>query len=153
MNVYDLTDLTGQRADEVRTVTVMTIDFRPKVLIVGVTALLPSVILASALWSLINAYAVLVPVVVVAIAVWLFTARTSDARRMPQYQAMLDARKAKSAVGRFVVGTREVDPMMSDNLLLVTASVPVGSKGVARTHSPAERERRIGALFSRMPTR
>lgn len=148
MNVYNLTDLTGQRANDKRTVTLLTAELTPKVLVVSVVALIPSLVLAVAFWGLLGSYAILIPVVVVVAADWLFTARTNDARRLPQYKALLDQRQAKAMVGKFVVGTRVVDPMMSDSLHLVSASIPVDMDPALLPTSDTQRAERVEQLFA-----
>lgn len=122
--LYDLTDLTGQRAGEKREVTIATIDMRPKVMIVVALSSLPGLMVAAALWPLLDVYAILVPFIISSACVWLFTAKTRDARQMPQYRALLDARLAKRRINKFYIGSKEFDPTMSDLEVLYQSAEP-----------------------------
>jgi hypothetical protein len=147
MNVYDLTDLTGRRANEKRTVTFATVEFNRKFLLVGLASIIPGLILTGVFWPLVDSYALVVPPIVVGASLWLFASRTNDARRLPQYKALIDRRKAKAMVGKFVMGMQVVDPMMSDNLVITSSSVPVGTDEKPRL-GDAEQAARVDSLFA-----
>lgn len=127
MQLYALTDLIGKRADEGRTITVMTVSVRPKVAwVVGLST--PVGLLVTAmLWPLLGYYAVLALPLVVVAAAWLFVSRTNDSREISQLKALSDKAQSRSLTGKVYLGTTPVDVFETQEVELVAGSVPVGS--------------------------
>lgn len=115
MYCYDLTTLIGDRRNELREITVATVDVKPKTFGVALASSVVGLIVMALVWPLIGYYAVLALPLVVGAAEALFVMRTNDSRRLPQYRALMDSRKARKQVGTFVVGTRTVDPSVRTN--------------------------------------
>lgn len=124
MQLYSLTDMTGKRSDDDRTMSVMTVNVRPKVLLVGVLSMLVSLPVMMILWPLLHEIAVLAIPAVVGGSLWLFTANTNDSRQISNFRALGDRVKAKNASGKIYVGLTEININQSDEFISMPGSLP-----------------------------
>ena len=104
MKLYSLTDMTGKKSDDDRTMSVMTVNVRPKVLLVGALSAFASIPVVMILWPMIHEISIIAIPIVVGGALWLFTANTNDSRQISNFRALGDRAKAKSASGKIYVG-------------------------------------------------
>ena len=126
MRLYNLTEYTGQKSADERTMTIQTFTVRPKVLLHAGVAVIPALLLAAVSWIVISVYAVIVFALTWAAVFWLLTARTTDSRNIPQYKALIDSRQAKNEVGRFFVGPNKIDVLYSVDAVFTPGTTPVG---------------------------
>ena len=149
MRLYNLTQYTGQKASEDRTMTIQTFSVRPKVLLNLAVALIPAILVSAIAWIFLGLYGVLVGAVAGGVVFWLLTARTTDSRNIPQYKALIDSRQAKAEVGRFFVGANKIDPLLSVDGVLVPGSTPVGQKEREVIPVFEDRSAEFDSLFKR----
>lgn len=126
MRLYNLTGLTGAKADEHRTMTVSSFSIKPKLFWTALVCLIPSLALMGIVWAFVGVYAIFVALVVEPLLVWLIVSRTTDARDIPRYRALLDAKNAREEEGSFFVGSNRVDPFHTESGIVFSATTPVG---------------------------
>jgi len=117
-HTYNLTDITGRKAADRRTITFATIDWQRRTLMVLAWSLLPGAVVVAVLWPLMQEVALLFAAATVGVLMWLFLSKTRDAREVSKYRDMRDRLDSKKDVGRFYLAGREVDPMVNEPTVL-----------------------------------
>lgn len=126
MLLFTLTEYTGQKSSEDRTMTIATFSMSRRYFISGIISFLVSFVVSAGLWPFLGTYTLLALIALWAGLMWLLNARTRDSRRIPQYKALVDAAKARRAVGKFFIGVNRIDPLLTDSAVLNTSTVEIG---------------------------
>lgn len=119
--LYSLTAMTGRESSSTRTAVVGVVELPWRVMVIVITALAASLPIAGLVWLLAGVWAVLAPVVVVTVAVWLFHGR-STALEIHNYAALLNRRSA--ILDRFMLGPAIVAVPHGDWRVIRPGSVP-----------------------------
>lgn len=124
MHLYSLTELTGRKSNDLRTVSLFTIDWRPRVLaIVGVSSPV-ALIVGAVCWTFMGSYAVLVSMAVVAVALWLFATRTADSRDIYRWEASSDSARSRKRVGKFHFDGHIISPHHNEVIVVKHNTIP-----------------------------
>lgn len=134
--MHDLTDVIGKRAHDTRTTMVGRFEVNARVLLVFMLAVLPSLLIAALLWTLIGSLSIFAVMIIPPLATFLFTHRTT--RGTEQSLAYEFMRKRTSTTGVWMLGLHQVEPPGESSWLHIAGAV---SPGPAYSRSPMEQEK------------
>lgn len=129
--VFDLTPMT-RGADKGRRFVIGGFDLEKTTLVVGGISIIPGLVLTGFLFPLMQMWALLFPVLTVAIGFWLIVGRSTQGMKLKNWQTLLDKQKNRS--GQFFICGHPIDITYSDITYVRSLTTPVERKEVADLH-------------------
>ncbi len=120
--IFDLTPMTRGAAADRKTV-VATVEMKTRHLVVLIASILPCMVLTAALWGILGQYVVLLWPIVIGTIFAFVEGRTRSGMQVSYWQALRN--RQQSSVGRFFIGSTEVDPNETEVRMVRRSSVPV----------------------------
>lgn len=140
--VYSLTQLTGRRRDENRRMVVATFEVRRHTFLVSLAGAAISLPITGILSLIFGLYALITPVVVIGLCLWLWDVRQTRGLKLRNYQAILDTRRARNGV-LYAAGRPVPKPVLVMHQRQFLPAPPPQTADIAGTRSnPDNRHRR-----------
>ena len=154
--VYSLTELTGRKRNENRRMVVMTFEVRRHTFLIICAAFIAAVPVAGILAVLVGVWGIIAVPVVVMAALWLLDSRQTKGLKLMNYQAIVDARRARNGVlyaagqpvpeAQAVMHQRQfvpIEPTTETGEVTVVPSQLAGERGSIPTSRARMRGRRM----------
>lgn len=120
--LYDLTEMTGKKAQQQRTQVIMTVEMRRGTMISLIVATFPALMAMGLLWPFLNVYATLGGVVVFGAILFFLMYRQRRGLQLSQWRGWADKRFSRTDV--FIQCNRVIDPLVSSAYTIVRSSRP-----------------------------
>lgn len=120
--LYDLTEMTGKKAQKQRTQVVLTVEMRRGTMIALIVSIFPALFVTGLLWPLLDIYSVLVALAVFGACMFALLYRQRRGLQVSQYAAWMDRRSNRTDV--FIQCNRIIDPLESSAYMIVRSSRP-----------------------------
>lgn len=122
-SLYTLTDMTGRRANDNRTVVVATIEMKSRHMVIVICSVIPGMLVMLMTLPAMGQWALVFPVVFVGIGFLASEARTRTGLKQRIYKDMLA--KSKAHLNEFVLSGHPIDPGGSEFGVIHQTAVPL----------------------------